>query len=130
MKWIPITAIICLIIAVSVAAAAGAGAPIGVDTAKGKAQEFLNAPGAAIDYQKTEHLNLGDYYVFGTGGGQIYVNARTGAVERATFDSARKDSHEIRLDPAAAEVAARAYAEEKYSGFTKKNMRLTGSNLV
>lgn len=130
MKWIPITAIICIVIAVSVASAAGAGAPIGVDTAKGNAQDFLNAPDATVQYQKTEHLNLGEYYVFGTGDGQVYVNALTGAVERATFDSARKDSHEIRLDRAASEAAARAYAGEKYGGFAEKNMRLIESNLV
>jgi uncharacterized membrane protein YkoI len=130
MKWIPVTAIICLIIAVSITSVAGTETAIGVDTAKKEAQDFLNAPGAAVEYQKTEHLNLGDYYAFGTGGGQIYVNARTGAVERATFDSARKDSHEIRLDRIAAEAAARAYAEEKYDGFSGKNMRLTRSNLV
>lgn len=130
MKWIPITAIICLVVAVSVVSATGANAPNGVDTAKGKAQDFLNAPDATVQYQKTERLNLGEYYVFGTGDGQVYVNARTGVIERATFDSARKDSHEIRLDRAAAEAAARAYAEEKYSGFAKKSMQLTRSNLV
>lgn len=130
MKWIPITAIICLVVAVSVVSATGANAPNGVDTAKGKAQDFLNAPDATVQYQKTERLNLGEYYVFGTGDGQVYVNARTGVIERATFDSARKDSHEIRLDRAAAEAAARAYAEEKYSSFAKKSMQLTRSNLV
>ena len=130
MKRIYIVAMLCLVVAVSIVSATGASAPIGVDTAKGKAQDFLNAPDATVQYQKTERLNLGEYYVFGTGDGQVYVNARTGVIERATFDSARKGCHDIRLDPAAAEVAARAYAEEKYSGFTKKNMRLTGSNLV
>lgn len=130
MKWIPITAIICLIIAVSVASVTGADTQIGMGTAKEKAQDFLNAPDATVEYQKTERLNLGEYYVFGTGEGQIYVNAQTGAVERATFDSARKDSHEIRLDRAAAEAAARAYAEKKYSDFAGKNMRLIESNLV
>ncbi|WOX56540.1 MULTISPECIES: PepSY domain-containing protein [unclassified Methanoculleus] len=130
MKWIPITAIVCLVIVALAASVAGAGTPIGVDTAKEKAQGFLTEPDATLEYQKIECLNLGEYYVFGTGGGQIYVNARTGAVERATFDSARKDSHEIRLDRIAAEAAARAYAEEKYDGFSGKNMRLTGSNLV
>ena len=130
MKRIYILATLCLIIVVSVAAAAGINAPIGVDTAKEKAQDFLNAPDATAQYQKTECLNLGEYYVFGTGDGQIYVNARTGVIERVTFDSARKDSHEIRLDQAAAEAAARAYAEEKYSGFAEKSMRLIESNLV
>jgi len=130
MKWIPITAIICLVIAVSVASVAGAGTPIGVDTAKGKAQGFLDAPDATVQYQKTEHLNLGEYYVFGTGEGQVYVNTRTGVVERAAFDTARKNSHEIRLDRAGAEAAARAYAEKKYSGFAEKNMQLIESNLV
>ncbi|WP_054847600.1 PepSY domain-containing protein [Methanoculleus chikugoensis] len=112
--------------------ATGANAPIGgVDTAKGKAQDFLNAPDATVEYQKTERLNLGEYYVFGTGEGQVYVNARTGGViERATFDSARKDCRDVRLDRAAAEVTARAYAEEKYSGFAKKSMQLTRSDLV
>ncbi|PKL63445.1 MAG: hypothetical protein CVV31_01225 [Methanomicrobiales archaeon HGW-Methanomicrobiales-2] len=130
MKWIPVTAIICLIIAVSITSVAGTGTAIGVDTAKKEVQDFLNTQDAAIEYQKTEHLNLGNYYVFGTGEGQIYVNDQTGAVERATFDSARKDFHEIRLDRAAAEAAARAYAEEKYDGFAGKSMRLIGSNLV
>jgi len=46
------------------------------------------------------------------------------------FNAARKDSHEIRLDLAAAEAAARTYAEEKYSDFTKKNMRLIESSPV
>jgi hypothetical protein len=130
MKRIYIVAMLCLVVAVSVVSATGANAPIGVDTAKGKAQDFLNAPDATVQYQKTERLNLGEYYVFGTGDGQVYVNARTGAVERATFDSARKDSRDVRLDRAAAEATARAYAEEKYSGFGKKNMRLTRSDLV
>lgn len=130
MKRIYIVAIICLVVAVSVVSATGANAPIGVDTAKGKAQDFLNAPDATVQYQKTERLNLGEYYVFGTGDGQVYVNARTGAVERATFDSARKDSRDVRLDRAAAEATARAYAEEKYSGFGKKSMQLTRSDLV
>lgn len=130
MKWIPITAIICLVIAVSAVSAAGAGAPIGVDTAKEKAQDFLNAPDATVQYQKTERLNLGEYYVFGTGDGQVYANTRTGVIERATFDSARKGCQDIRLGPAAAEAAARAYVEEKYSGFTKKNMRLIESSPV
>ncbi|WP_292366510.1 PepSY domain-containing protein [Methanoculleus sp. UBA208] len=130
MKRIHIVAMLCLVVAVSVVSAAGASAPIGVDTAKERAQDFLNAPDATVQYQKTERLNLGEYYVFGTGDGQIYVNARTGAVERATFDSARKDSRDVRLDRAAAEATARAYAEEKYSGFGKKNMRLTRSDLV
>ncbi len=130
MKRIYIVAMLYLVIAVSVASVAGAGAPIGVDTAKGKAQGFLDAPDATVQYQKTERLNLGEYHVFGTGEGQVYVNARTGVVERATFDSARKDSHNIRLDRAAAEAAARAYAEKKYRGFAEKNMRLTRSNLV
>lgn len=130
MKRIYIVAMLCLVVAVSVVSATGANAPIGVDTAKGKAQDFLNAPDATVQYQKTERLNLGEYYVFGTGDGQVYVNARTGAVERATFDSARKDSRDVRLDRAAAEATARAYAEEKYSGFAKKSMQLTRSNLV
>lgn len=130
MKRIYIVAMLCLVVAVSVVSATGANAPIGVDTAKGKAQDFLNAPDATVQYQKTERLNLGEYYVFGTGDGQVYVNARTGAVERATFDSARKDSRDVRLDRAAAEATARAYAEEKYSGFAKKNMQLTRSDLV
>jgi len=130
MKRIYIVAMLCLVVAVSVVSATGANAPIGVDTAKGKAQDFLNAPDATVQYQKTERLNLGEYYVFGTGDGQVYVNARTGVIERATFDSARKDSRDVRLDRAAAEATARAYAEEKYSGFGKKNMRLTRSDLV
>lgn len=130
MKWIPVTAIICLIIAVSITSVAGTGTAIGVDTAKKEVQDFLNAQDAAIEYQKTEHLNLGNYYVFGTGEGQIYVNDQTGAVERAAFGSARKDSHEIRLDRAAAEAEARAYAGEKYGGFAEKNMRLIESNLI
>jgi uncharacterized membrane protein YkoI len=130
MKRIYIVAMLCLVVAVSVVSATGANAPIGVDTAKGKAQDFLNAPDATVQYQKTERLNLGEYYVFGTGDGQVYVNARTGAVERATFDSARKDSRDVRLDRAAAEATARAYAEEKYSGFAKKSMQLTRSDLV
>jgi len=128
MKWIPITAIICIVIAVSIASAAVT--PIGVDTAKGKAQDFLNASDATVQYQKTEHLNLGKYYVFDTGEGQVYVNTHTGTVERASFDSARKDSHEIRLDSAGAEAAARAYAEEKYGGFAEKDMRLIESDLI
>ena len=130
MKWIPITAIICLVIAVSVVSAAGASTPIGVDTAKERAQDFLNAPDATFQYQKTERLNLGEYYVFDTGDGQIYVNAHTGVIERVTFDSAQMDSREIRLDRAAAEATARAYAVEKYSGFAEKSMRLIESNLV
>ncbi|MCT8336100.1 hypothetical protein FKB36_00945 [Methanoculleus sp. Afa-1] len=130
MKRIYIVAMLCLVVAVSIVSATGASAPIGVDTAKGKAQDFLNAPDATVQYQKTERLNLGEYYVFGTGDGQVYVNARTGVIERATFDSARKGCQDIRLDRAAAEVAARAYAEEKYSGFAKKSMQLTRSDLV
>lgn len=128
MKWVPITAIICIVIAVSVAAAAVT--PIGVDTAKEKAQDFLDAPGAAVEYQKTERLNLGEYHVFGTGDGQIYVNAHTGVIERVTFDSARENSRDIRLDQAAAEATAKAYAEAKYDGFAEKTMRLIESNLV
>ena len=130
MKWIPITAIVCIIIAVSITSVAGAGTLIGVDTAKENAQDFLNAPDATVQYQKTERLNQGEYYVFGTGDGQVYVNARTGVIERATFDSARKDCRDVRLDRAAAEATARAYAEEKYSGFAKKSMQLTRSDLV
>jgi hypothetical protein len=130
MKWIPITAIVCIIIAVSITSVAGAGTLIGVDTAKENAQDFLNAPDATVQYQKTERLNQGEYYVFGTGDGQVYVNARTGVIERATFNSAREDSRDIRLDRAAAEATARAYAEEKYGGFVEKRMRLIEPNLV
>lgn len=130
MKRIHIVAMLCLVVAISVVSAAGASAPIGVDTAKERAQDFLNAPDATVQYQKTERLNLGEYHVFGTGDGQIYVNARTGVIERVTFDSARKDCRDVRLDRAAAEATARAYAEEKYSGFAKKSMQLTRSNLV
>lgn len=130
MKRIPIIGIICIFIAVSAATAAGTSAPIGVDIAKGKAQEFINAPDATVQYQKTEHLNLGDYYVFNNGEGQIYVNAYTGTVERASFSHAQKDSHGIRLDPAGAEAVAMAYAGEKYSVFAEKNMQLIESNLL
>ncbi|MDN7024770.1 hypothetical protein FGU65_07705 [Methanoculleus sp. FWC-SCC1] len=130
MKQIPIIAIICIFITVSAAAAANAGAPIGVDIAKGKAQEFINTPDETVQYQKTENLNLGDYYIFNTGEGQVYVNAYTGTVERASFSHAQKDSHDIRLDPAEAEAVAMVYAGEKYGGFAGKNMQLVESNLL
>jgi len=130
MKRIWIIAIACIIVTVSAAAATTASTPIGVDTAKGNAEEFLGTTAVAVQFQKTEHLNHGEYYVFCTGDGQIYVNAYTGAVERASFDRAREGSRENRLEAAETEAIAKAYAEEKYSGFAERNMRLIESKVV
>ncbi len=73
-------------------------------------------------------MTLGDYYTFSAGNGQVYVNMYTGAIERSSFIDARKSSGEIRPDYAGAEMVAREYAEEKYSGFADMNMQLIKSD--
>ena len=54
--------------------------PVGVDAAKESAVQFLDNPGADIQYQEEDRLDIGDYYVFSTGNGKIYVNMDTGIV--------------------------------------------------
>ena len=77
-----IIAIMCVFVTISVVSAViatapiGVEAPIGVDIAKEKVQEFVNDPSVNIQYQNTECLNLGDYYTFSTGHGQVYVNPK------------------------------------------------------
>ncbi len=130
-----IIAIMCVFVTISVVSAViatapiGVEAPIGVDIAKEKVQEFVNDPSVNIQYQNTECLNLGDYYTFSTGHGQVYVNMYTGVVERASFNDAWKSSGEIRSDNAGPEMVAREYVEEKYSGFADMNMQLIKSDL-
>ncbi|GAB7015416.1 PepSY domain-containing protein [Methanogenium cariaci] len=124
-----IIAIMGIFVTISAVYAVIATAPIGVDIAKEKVQEFVNDPSANIQYQNTKCLNIGDYYTFSTGNGQVYVNMYTGVVERASFNDARKSSGEIRPDSAGVEMVAREYAEEKYSGFADMNMQLIKSDL-
>jgi len=119
---------LCLIVTISAVSAVIATAPIGVDTAKENVQVFVNDPSVNIQYQDTKCLNLGDYYTFSTGNGQLYVNVQTGMVERASFNDARKSSGEVRFDNARAKMVAREYAKEKYSGFADMNMKLIKSD--
>ena len=130
MKYIPIIAIICIFITLSAIVAAGNSAPIGMDIAKGNVQKFINAPDTTVHYQNTEHLNLGDYFIFNTGEGQVYINTYTGTMERVSYNHAWKGSPDTLLDPAGAKEIAMAYVKEKYSGFAEKNMQLIESKLI
>lgn len=115
---------------VATASAVYISGPVGVDAAKESAVQFLDNSGADVQYQEEDHLDIGDYYVFSTGNGKVYVNMNTGIVERASFNDARKSSGKVLIDSTEAEKISKEYARENYDGFDDKNMQLTYSKLI
>ncbi|MBP2133870.1 hypothetical protein J2128_001824 [Methanomicrobium sp. W14] len=129
-KTVIIISIICLLSMIAATSAIYTKTPIGINSAEINATNFIDNSNTDIEYLYEQNYDIGEYYVFKTGNGQIYVNKYSGLVERASFSNAKETSKKVLIDSSESIKIGEEYAKEKYNGFEKMNMKITYSELL
>ncbi|MFA5414726.1 MAG: PepSY domain-containing protein [Methanoregula sp.] len=107
------------------------GAPAWVESDRQIVQAFLENPNATVVYERNEsNTVVGDYHIYRTDDGEIYVNDQSRRIDRAGFYESVKPAKKVLISQDQAESIARSYAKKKYPGFSTRNMQLTESKLL
>ena len=107
------------------------GAPAGVEEDRRIVQAFLENPNASVVYERDEtDSRIGNYHIYQTDEGEIYVNDQSRRVDRAGFYESVSPTKKVMIDQDRAETIARSYAVKNYPGFSTRNMVLTEAKLL
>ena len=107
------------------------GAPAWVEEDRRIVQAFLENPDATVVYERNEtDSRIGNYHIYQTDEGEIYVNDQSRRVDRAGFYESVSPTKKVMIDQDRAETIARSYAVKNYPGFSTRNMVLTEAKLL
>jgi hypothetical protein len=107
------------------------GAPTWVEEDRRIVQAFLENPNATVVYERNEtDSTIGNYHIYQTDEGEIYVNDQSRRVDRAGFYESVPPPKKVVFSQDRAQAVAQSYAAKNYPGFSTRNMVLTEAKLL
>jgi len=107
------------------------GAPAWAEEDRRIVQAYLRNPDAVVVYERSESdSTIGNYHIYRTDEGEIYVNDQSRRVDRAGFYESVPPAKNVVIPQDRAQAIAQSYAAKNYPRFSTRNMVLTEANLL